>query len=983
MAGMEQLEIHSKSYLVRWVSVPAGHTISWSVQPHKKSINFGIFKHPGTGSSLTTSLLSSSNYELPPTPDLGSSSRSRSKSFSRNEMSTAIEKLKSIGLTCASWYGKCEADKVAMGKYDVPSDQGGMYALVFDNTFSKQTSKTATFVLLTYPTNAPPPSNHYLHNSQTTGSTTSLGSRSPRLRSQRTDSMDTLPMTSDGSRPTIASLRPNSSSGIEAVQCTNSNCYTGILQKRRRKRHQGWARRFFSLDFTSSTLSYYHSRQSSALRGAIPLSLAAVCADEENKVISVDSGAEVWHLRASNVKTFRGWADALEKASRTINDRLTSTSGATRNASEPAPALVNVFEDKEWGRVEGIVGRISGIRDAVRRLAKDTDPKYMSPSSGLGISPSPPTSDSPNGSVTGDSTNDEERGPFWRRKSSNNRTCPTPAGFRRTISGQYPIPASGRTVSPGKGALAAVHEPLTPHQGDGEMHGHCMALLHDLDSVVADCLVLIAESKQRRRPPINSRVSRHSIDSTASQEFFDADEGDPNQSQLLTIRRDSDEAELAEDHVYDDVDSASCSDIEEAESLSQSPVMDGTGPSLFPSKAISLTPLPVDPIRRRKTVPASTVLPPSLIGFLRKNVGKDLSTISMPVSANEPTSLLQRISEQMEYSSLLDAAISAKSENGERLLYVSAFAVSHLANGRVKERSIRKPFNPMLGETFELVREDLGFRFLAEKVSHRPVCIACQAESQNWTLTQSPMPTQKFWGKSAELITDGRIRVSLHATGDCYSWTTATCFLRNIIAGEKYVEPVNTITILNETTGEKAIVTFKAKGMFSGRSEEVVVQAFGPQGNELPLGLMGKWTSTLTITDHGSPSKIIWQVGDLVDSAPTRYGLTTFAASLNEITPLEENRIPKSDSRLRPDQRAAENGDLEQAEALKVKLEEAQRSRRMALDIEGRQWQPRWFTKISELGEGEEVWSLRTGKEGYWESRARGEWDGVLDVFGV
>lgn len=80
----------------------------------------------------------------------------------------------------------------------------------------------------------------------------------------------------------------------------------------------------------------------------------------------------------------------------------------------------------------------------------------------------------------------------------------------------------------------------------------------------------------------------------------------------------------------------------------------------------------------------------------------------MPVSANEPTSLLQRLSEQLEYSELLDEAVNAPRENGGRLLYIAAFATSSFSNSRVKERSIRKPFNPMLGETYELVREDKG-----------------------------------------------------------------------------------------------------------------------------------------------------------------------------------------------------------------------------------------------------------------------------------
>jgi len=80
----------------------------------------------------------------------------------------------------------------------------------------------------------------------------------------------------------------------------------------------------------------------------------------------------------------------------------------------------------------------------------------------------------------------------------------------------------------------------------------------------------------------------------------------------------------------------------------------------------------------------------------------------MPVSANEPLNILQKIAEQLEYSELLDEAINIPLEGGERLLYVTAFALSNFSNARAKERAIRKPFNPLLGETYELVREDKG-----------------------------------------------------------------------------------------------------------------------------------------------------------------------------------------------------------------------------------------------------------------------------------
>ena len=48
---------------------------------------------------------------------------------------------------------------------------------------------------------------------------------------------------------------------------------------------------------------------------------------------------------------------------------------------------------------------------------------------------------------------------------------------------------------------------------------------------------------------------------------------------------------------------------------------------------------------------------------------------------------------------------------------VAAFAVS--AYVTAFHRPARKPFNPILGETYEWVREDKGFKFMAEQVRGR------------------------------------------------------------------------------------------------------------------------------------------------------------------------------------------------------------------------------------------------------------------------
>lgn len=970
------------------------HTISWSIQPHKKSINFAIFKHPGSGIAPTPKL-PSSTFEAPPTPSLRPDDSSQEQTSTQNGSSIAIEKLTGIGLKLVSWHGLCEANQVSSGLYAVPKTEGGMYALVFDNTFAKQFSKTATFVLLTYPTDSAPLSSHHVHHVQgslTSGcSAPSLRKTRPKLGSEHRNSSDSVPTV--GSPPHVLNSKCTSSGGPGPNgSITGSHFYTGILQKRRRKKHQGYARRFFSLDFASSTLTYYHNRHTLALRGAVPLSLAAIGANGKTREISIDSGAEVWHLKALNQKDFTAWKHALELASRaSISQSLPDDQRPDSVGLQYSAPRSNVEDEREWSKVEALVNRVAESRDDVRRLAKDTDPKYLSvntSSSALGrsmdsirLQSTSSTEESPiEAGVTDERPQLNDRRSFWKRKPSNG--VPPPRPFKRSVSAQPSLSSANSMSIPTERAMSTVvRNQQLPTFPEENLHEHCMKILKDLDAVVGDFSVLLAESKQRRTTVLLPISSRRSWDTQGDEEFFDAESGDA--SQLFTIHAETDEEgeQTSRDSTANEEDSASASEDEEAEKLELSTVVDATN-SAFPTKPKSLTPLPLQSVKRRTTVPIPTVSPPSQISLLRKNAGKDWSTISMPASLNEPLSLLQRQCEQMEYSDLLDAA-SGQSSSVERLLHVAAFAISSLSSARVKERANRKPFNPMLGETFELVREDRGYRFFAEKVSHRPVRIASQAESEKWSFAQSFVPISKFWGKSAEVVNEGRARVTLHTNGEHYSWNSAKCFLRNMIAGEKYVEPVETMTIINETTGEKAVASFKSKGMFSGRSEDVIVQTYDTFGDELSLGLVGKWTQSLTITDKGvSRPKSLWTVNELALDASKRYGLTAFASSLNEITPHENSQVAPTDSRLRPDQRAAEDGDFEKAEDLKMRLEEGQRERRKTMEERGEEWTSMWFTKVEDV-EGEEVWGLKSGKDGYWEERVNGEWKGALKIFDV
>lgn len=209
-------------------------------------------------------------------------------------------------------------------------------------------------------------------------------------------------------------------------------------------------------------------------------------------------------------------------------------------------------------------------------------------------------------------------------------------------------------------------------------------------------------------------------------------------------------------------------------------------------------------------------------------------------------------------------------------------------------------------------------------------------------------------------------------------------FLRNVVMGEKYVEPVGSMHVANDTTGHKASVEFKSKGMFGGRAEDVYVTTFSPDGNDTGSGLVGTWTGGLkTIGPGKAASEEIWEVGKMVDNPSQTYGMTLFAARLNEITEIEKGKMAPTDTRLRPDQRFAEKGDLDEAEKWKHNLEEAQRARRREMEDRGDVHRPRWFVKADDSPDGEEVWKIKTGKDGYWEERAKGNWSGVQQLFDV
>ncbi|KAG7507034.1 hypothetical protein JOB18_022578 [Solea senegalensis] len=383
--------------------------------------------------------------------------------------------------------------------------------------------------------------------------------------------------------------------------------------------------------------------------------------------------------------------------------------------------------------------------------------------------------------------------------------------------------------------------------------------------------------------------------------------------------------------------------------------------------SISKTPNSVVPksTGRRTTLPAhcpdnSHV---GLMAILYNNIGKDLARVSMPAALNEPVNLLQRLCEELEYSELLDTA-SNTPDPYQRMVYIAAFAISGYSTATFRNRY--KPFNPVLGETYECIREDRGFRFISEQVCHHPPISACHAESENFSFWQDQRWKNKFWGKSLEILPTGMVNVTLPRYGDHYEWNKVVTCIHNVLSQQRYLEHYGEVTIknLNSSVCTCKITFVKSRYWGSDTNKNEVQGMVLDQSGSVIHRFGGLWHEGIFCDTLPTP-KCVWKPNPQPKDHLLYYGFSTLAMELNELTPDLEPLLPPTDSRLRPDQRLLEEGQVNEADRKKDEIEDIQRDRRKALAKRGEEHVPHFFKKAKDLC-GRDVW-LTNGS--YWKLR--------------
>ena len=198
------------------------------------------------------------------------------------------------------------------------------------------------------------------------------------------------------------------------------------------------------------------------------------------------------------------------------------------------------------------------------------------------------------------------------------------------------------------------------------------------------------------------------------------------------------------------------------------------------------------------------------------------------------------------------------------------------------------------------------------------------------------------------------------------------------------------IQCLSQKTNEKVIMEFHPK---TGKHNSHCTGAgFDSQGRKV-LEISGSWLTELNIKDlrTGRVDKI-WEEKPLIPDAHLQNFFNFLTCRLNQKTEEMKGIVSPTDTRFRGDLRLYEEGEAEEADKVKVDIEEEQRRKRR-LQEAGEVWKPNFFEEVPHpflkeghgLPIGEEhpiMWKLIEGEKGYWERRARGDWSDMPNLWG-
>ncbi|XP_078534468.1 oxysterol-binding protein-related protein 8 isoform X2 [Lissotriton helveticus] len=348
----------------------------------------------------------------------------------------------------------------------------------------------------------------------------------------------------------------------------------------------------------------------------------------------------------------------------------------------------------------------------------------------------------------------------------------------------------------------------------------------------------------------------------------------------------------------------------------------------------------------------------SLIWTLLKQVrpGMDLSKVVLPTFILEPRSFLDKLSDYYYHADFLSEA--AVEENAyDRLKKVVKW---YLSGFYKKPKGLKKPYNPILGETFRCLwihpRTNSKTYYIAEQVSHHPPVSAFFVSNRKdgFCLSGSILAKSKFYGNSLSAILEGEGRLTFLNRGEDYVMTMPYAHCKGILYGTMTLELGGAVSITCEKTGYSAVLEFKLKPFLG--SDDSVNQISGKikLGKEVLATLEGHWDSEVIINDKKTDvSETFWNP----TSDIRQRRLNRCTVQFDEQGDFESERLWQNVTR------AINNKDQTDATQEKFVLEEAQRKAAKERKAKGEEWVCKLFEQDLITGE----WQYRYADTRPWD----------------
>ncbi|KAE8339128.1 hypothetical protein BDV24DRAFT_136759 [Aspergillus arachidicola] len=321
--------------------------------------------------------------------------------------------------------------------------------------------------------------------------------------------------------------------------------------------------------------------------------------------------------------------------------------------------------------------------------------------------------------------------------------------------------------------------------------------------------------------------------------------------------------------------------------------------------------------------------------------GADLSRVVLPTFILEPRSMLERITNFMAHPETL-LPMPTVDDPLERFVSVVKF---YLSGWHIKPPGVKKPLNPILGETFtgywDYPDGTRGY-YIAEQTSHHPPKSSYffMAPEHNIRIDGTLIPRSKFLGNSAGSMMEGIAvlrflnRGSNKEKGERYILTQPNMYARNILIGKMKYELGDHSYVRCPENNLVADIEFKTKGYFTGAYNQIGGTIKNSETGQVYYELSGYWNKEMFITDVRTHKKELL------------FNASTATHTPPQVRPIAQQGERESQRLWQTTVKALLERNHEVATDEKTKIEDRQREEAAKRANDGVEWHPKLFRRV-------------------------------------